>query len=328
MIIFISHSSKNAEYGHALVELLREAGVGAKEIVFTSNPAYGIPISSNIFQWLKSRVNEQPCVIYLLSEEYYESIACLNEMGAAWIIESKGFMLFVPGFNLRSHEFNSGALDPRSIGFFLDDEDRVTEFIEALRADFSILDNPVLINQSIKKYIDKIGKLKSPSLTGNAQSSAPLDTALDTARKFLAKNLSQEIGTDLPEAPENMTKFLVDLKSGKLKDSDVMLLGYVYDQGRIKLMTGWQEEQEVNRIRTWEEVNEYPSALSSDYINALRRLEMRRLTTISQVTSSNNPKEVELIQPLADFIASQFDKIESYVKETVRKLKTDANMIF
>ena len=107
-----------------------------------------------------------------------------------------------------------------------------------------------------------------------------------------------------------------------------MLLGYVYDQGRIKLMTGWQEEQEVNRIRTWEEVNEYPSALSSDYINALRRLEMRRLTTISQVTSSNNPKEVELIQPLADFIASQFDKIESYVKETVRKLKTDANMIF
>jgi len=267
MIIFISHSSKNAEYGHVLVELLREAGVGANEIVYTSNPAYGIPISSNIFQWLKSRVTERPCVIYLLSEEYYESIACLNEMGAAWVIESKGFMLFVPGFNLRSHEFNSGPLDPRSIGFFLDDEDRVTEFIEALRSDFSIIDNRVLINQSIRRYIDKIGQLKSLSLAGNAQ----ISTSLDAARKTLVKNVSQEIGSDFSGAPENTANFLVDLKSGKLKDSDVMLIWYVYDQGRIKLMTGWQEEQEVNNIRTWEQDNDYSATLSLDYSNALRR---------------------------------------------------------
>jgi hypothetical protein len=210
-------------------------------------------------------------------------------MGAAWVIESKGFMLFVPGFNLRSHEFNSGALDPRSIGFFLDDEDRVTEFIEALKTDFSIIDNRVLINQTIRKYIDKIGQLKSLSLAGNAQISTPLDAA----RKTIVKNVSQEIGYGFSGAPENVAKFLVDLKSGKLKDSDVMLIWYVYDQGRIKLMTGWQEEQEVNNIRTWEQDNDYSAILSLDYSNALRRLGMRGLTNISQVTSSNNPKEVQ-----------------------------------
>jgi hypothetical protein len=321
MIIFVSHSSKDAAYGDALVDLLRDAGVGAKEIVYTSNPAYGIPISSNIFDWLKSRVKEQPCVIYLLSEEYYESVACLNEMGAAWVIESKGFMLFVPGFNLRSHEFNSGALDPRHIGFFLDDEDRVTEFIEALRADFSIIDNPVLINQSIRRYIDKIGKLKSPSLDGNTQNSA----LLDTARKSLAKNVNQEIWSDFSGAPENMAKFLVDLRSGKLKNSDVMLIWYVYDQGRFQLMTGWQEEQEVNRIRAWEEVNDFSAALSLDYSNALRRLGMRRLTNVSKVTASDNPKEVELIAPLANFIESQFDMIDSYVMEVASRVHIDDN---
>jgi hypothetical protein len=324
MIIFISHSSKNASYGHALVELLRDAGVGAKEIVFTSNSAYGIPIASNIFDWLKSRVKERPCVIYLLSEEYYESVACLNEMGAAWIIETKGFMLFVPGFNLGSHEFSSGALDPRAIGFFLDNEDRVTEFIEALRADFSIIDNPVLINQSIRKYIDKIGRLKSPALSGNAQNSVPSGIA----KESLAKNVSHDLEPAFSRAPENMAKFLVDLRSGKLNDSDVMLVLYVHDQGRIQLMTGWQEEQEVNRIRAWEQVNDYSTALSLDYSNALRRLEMRRLTSVSRVTASDNPKEVELIAPLADFIASRFDEIESFVMDVAKRLQIDDNTPF
>lgn len=55
---------------------------------------------------------------------------------------------------------------------------------------------------------------------------------------------------------------------------------------------------------------------------------MRGLTNISQVISSNNPKEVQLIAPLADFIGSQFDKIESYVKETAIKLQIGGNRLF
>ena len=37
MKIFISHSSKNKDYGNALVELLRGVGLKEDEVVFTSN---------------------------------------------------------------------------------------------------------------------------------------------------------------------------------------------------------------------------------------------------------------------------------------------------
>lgn len=318
MIIFISHSSKNVQYGDALVELLRGVGVGDKEIIFTSNPAYGIPISSNIFDWLKSRIKDKPFVIYLLSEDYYESVACLNEMGAAWIIENKGFTLFVPGFSLDYHKFKSGALDPRSIGFFVDDEDRVTEFIESLRDGFSIVERPVLINQAVKKYLAKIETLKLSQREENNESIAPLELF---AESLEAKKLIAEPRPQLNSVPEQMTKYLIDLKEGRLKDSDVMLICYVYDQGRIQLMTGWQEQLEIDRIRSWEEVHAYPTVLSTEYGNALRRMEMRKLVTVSQLTSSNNPKEMKLIDPLADFLAVDYDTIESHVEAVTRKLQ-------
>jgi hypothetical protein len=125
-----------------------------------------------------------------------------------------------------------------------------------------------------------------------------------------------------------MAKFLVDLRSGKLRDSDVMLILYVHDQGRTQLMTGWQEEQEVNRIREWEQVHDYSEALSLDYSNALRRLGMRRLTFVSKRTASDNPKEVELIAPLADFISSHFDEIEPLVIDAAKGLQINNNMPF
>ena len=145
MKIFISHSSKNENYGNLLVELLRGLGIKEDEIIFTSNVAYGIPVAKNIFHWLKSQIEEKPFVIYLLSKEYYESVACLNEMGAAWIVENEHAAIFTPSFDLSSKEFQNGALDPREIGFKINDEDRVLSFIQMISKNFDITNNAVLI---------------------------------------------------------------------------------------------------------------------------------------------------------------------------------------
>jgi len=285
MKIFISHSSKNADYGTAIVTLLRAVGVKAEDIVFTSNAAYGIPIGENIFHWLKSRIQEQSYVIYLLSDEYYSSVACLNEMGASWVIQNKGAMLFAPGFDLDCHEFKSGALDPREIGFFLYDEDRVTEFVESLKADFTILNRQVLLNQAIKIFINDVRGL-AISLRKNGDKSADkiIVPPLSTEQKSPSK-----VTLDAIVNP-NLDRYLSDFKDGKLKDSDVMLIWYAIEQGRSQLMTGWQEDKEVESIRAWEDVNGYPSVLSSQYGTALQRLTMRKLVSVSQETSSGNPK--------------------------------------
>lgn len=163
MKIFISHSSKNANYGQAIVDLLVAIGVNSEQIIFTSNDAFGIPTGQNIFNWLKVRITENPHVIYLLSTAYYSSIACLNEMGAAWVVENEHTIIFTPEFNTSSYEFQNGALDPREMGFKINNHDRVVEFIEKLRRTFPISTNPVLVGQKIREFIEKVNSFQVPN---------------------------------------------------------------------------------------------------------------------------------------------------------------------
>ena len=319
MKIFISHSSKNKGYGEAIVKLLRDVGVKADDIIFTSNPAHGIPIRMNIFKWLKSRIQEQSYIIYLLSEEYYDSVACLNEMGAAWVIENKGAMLFVPGFDLDCHEFKSGALDPRDIGFFLYNEDRVIEFVESLKEDFPVSTNLILRNQAIKTFLKEV-KILSVSTGKKGEK---------TLKPVVVPTPSTDSGASPkaacnPVAEDPSTqKYLSDLKEGILKDSDVMLIWYAAEQGRSLLRTGWQEDKEVENIRTWEDVHGYPSVLSSQYGDALRRLEIKKLVAVSKTTESGNAKEMEFISPLVDFIANRHDEIDSCAQAVIRKIQSE-----
>ncbi|MDF2233204.1 hypothetical protein P2H44_11635 [Albimonas sp. CAU 1670] len=160
MKIFISHASRNASYGHALVSLLTGVGVAREEIVFTSDVSCGVPLGENIFRWLKSQIVDKPFVIFLLSRDYCQSIACLNEMGAAWVVESQHAAIFTPSFDLDDSKFRNGALDPRELGFYINDEDRVTEFIESLRGNFEITSNQVAVNQRRREFLDKISALE------------------------------------------------------------------------------------------------------------------------------------------------------------------------
>lgn len=156
MKIFISHSSKNAGYGRALVKLLTGVGVDHDSIVFTSDTSYGIPVGKNIFDWLKAQISDRPFVIFLLSPEYYSSVACLNEMGAAWIVENQHAAIFTPNFDLDDTNFRNGALDPREIGFLISNEDRVTEFIESLRANFKITTKQAVISRIRREFLEDV----------------------------------------------------------------------------------------------------------------------------------------------------------------------------
>ncbi len=38
-------------------------------------------------------------MIYHLSDNYYDSVACLNEMGAAWVVQNDYTVVGIPGFD-------------------------------------------------------------------------------------------------------------------------------------------------------------------------------------------------------------------------------------
>lgn len=321
MKIFISHSSQNKHYGELLVELLRGVGLKENEIIFTSNVAYGIPVAKNIFDWLKSQIQEKPFVIYLLSEQYYKSIACMNEMGAAWIVENEHVAIFTPDFDLTIKEFQNGALDPREIGFFINDADRIFTFIEVLSEFFDITRKTLTITQCVKKFMDGINLIEKelknivkPNKTIEIKESSLLvneEKKTDKESSLLPIKIYQD---DL------YSKFILSIENNKLKTDELLLLRYLIDTSRIKLKTGWQEEEESSNIREWEKIMDIKNILSDNYAGVLRRFELRGFTEVSAVTSSFNPKEVKLKDEIAsqilDFPSHVLNKIDEVVKNS------------
>ena len=319
MKIFISHSSKNANYGNALVELLTVIGIKSDQIIFTSNTAYGIPIGQNIFNWLKNRINEKPHVIYLLSQEYYSSVACLNEMGAAWVVENEHTMIFTPNFKLDSHEFQSGALDPREIGFYIDNEERLTAFIESLITSFDIALNLVLVNQKVKGFLKRVETLKKEAV--NTTVAAPMFNTqkqnVVTTKEVKKPIQNPNIQSSSKSINKGSSRLFTDLRNGKLKNEEILMIHYIIDTGRFKLGTGWQEPKEIENIEAWEDVNELDNVLSKNYPKALKRFEMRALTEVSELTGSGNPKELALLDNVREELLDLPDDIQESILKVV-----------
>lgn len=318
MKIFISHSSRNKFYGEKLVDLLRSVGVKENEIIFTSHTAYGVPLGQNIFNWLKSQITEKPFVIYLLSEEYYQSIACLNEMGAAWIIENKHAALFTPNFNLSSKEFHSGALDPREIGFYINDEERILSFIQLISEDFEVSKSYAIIAQSVKRFLYEIEHSKSDVTKPTSVEFIKSREETFVEKEIIKSELTKTISTNQTDL---FSKFRKLITSQKLKEDELILLHYIIETGRFKLMTGWQELHEIDNIKEWEVVNELDDKLSRNYSSVLKRLELRGFTEVSAVTSSNNPKELRIKEEISEHLLDLPEDVMSVIIESVKKSK-------
>lgn len=329
MKIFISHASANKEYGNALVDLLRGVGLKEDEIIFTSNTAYGIPTGQNIFNWLKAQITDKPFVIYLLSKEYYESIACLNEMGAAWVIENEHAILFTPNFDITSREFQNGAIDPREIGFKINDEDRLLSFIYAFEQHFAITKSPVLINQHVKKYLSEIGKTQQQPAISSPEEKSTIIKEISLQEHvakipIIVEEKAVSPGTTKSSnnpSSDPYQRFLHDITNNKLKDPELLLLHYVIDMSRSRLFTGWQEDQETNKITEWEEVNELNNTLSSNYKSILSKFEIRRYTDVSAITASGNPKEVKLKTEIEDHILYLSSDVMSIIQQAIDRNK-------
>ncbi len=313
MKIFISHSSKNANYGNALVNLLAGVGINGDKIIFTSNPAYGIPIGQNIFEWLKDRITEKPYVLYLLSSEYYKSVACLNEMGAAWVIENKHTMIFTPDFKLDSYEFQNGAIDPREIGFYINDFDKLIAFVDSLRSDYSITSNQVLISQKIREFIDAIKAFENVN-SKSVEFTSIKESTVNTSQE---NNLPVKKKISAPKKYEGKSRFFRDLMNNKLKEEEVILAHYINDQAKAKLFTGWQEEHEIKKIKVWEDINGINNKLSNNYEGALRRFGIKKLVEVSAVTSGGNPKEMQITEEFQDELLDLPEEIIEKINEIV-----------
>ena len=82
--MFISHSSKDSNAVNEFIGFLLKIGMSEKNIVCTSVAGTHISIRQDIYQYLNNLLsNEKVYAIFFLSDNYYTSPVCLNEMGGS-----------------------------------------------------------------------------------------------------------------------------------------------------------------------------------------------------------------------------------------------------
>lgn len=87
--IFISHSSNDKDVVDLFKKFILNAGLGIldSDIAYTSAPETGVPTGNSIPQYIKDNIKSSDFVFFIISENYRRSEVCLNEMGAAWILD-------------------------------------------------------------------------------------------------------------------------------------------------------------------------------------------------------------------------------------------------
>ncbi len=109
--IFISHSSKDRKIVKHFKEKILQLGLklDADEIFCTSVDDTGIKSGDDFPLEIKRNIKNSTFIILIITDNYKKSEMCLNEMGAAWILDTKviPFVLDPINYNNVGLAFNS-----------------------------------------------------------------------------------------------------------------------------------------------------------------------------------------------------------------------------
>lgn len=164
--IFISHSSQDFAFVKPLVELFEHIGLTPENMFCSSIAGYNVPLDKNIYDYLKEQFqNYDLRVIFVLSENYYNSPACLTEMGAAWVLQNRYTSVLLPQFDFRDIK---GGIDQMQISIKLDSDKvelkaRLNELRDTLVREFGLGTSLALQNiweRHRDEFIEKVSSME------------------------------------------------------------------------------------------------------------------------------------------------------------------------
>lgn len=166
--IFISHATLDKDYVELVIQLLNDMGVPKdnEKIFCSSFEGYGIPLGEKIFDYLKNQFNQNILVIFMLSKNYYNSVPCLNEMGATWITSRAYHSILLPHFDFKNI---TGAIDPTKICFRINDSEKLNSFKDMILSSFNLTQiNGSIWERDRKRFLDQIEKLERRDFYSNS----------------------------------------------------------------------------------------------------------------------------------------------------------------
>lgn len=143
--LFLSHSSNDLGAVTSFVNFMYKIGLTEKDILCTSVPETKISITNDIYDYLNNYLSTKELyVIFFLSDNYYSSPVCLNEMGAVWLKRSDSLNFLLNGLDFPDVK---GVVGNTKIGIKLGNCDSMTkasfnELLDVLKNKFNISPSP------------------------------------------------------------------------------------------------------------------------------------------------------------------------------------------
>ncbi len=160
--IFISHNTEDSAFGDALFELIVVLiGNDPQKIFYSSKPKYGVSNGGNIIGTMKKQYEENELYFIVISSpRYYNSPKSLNEMGAAWALNSKYDVFLTNDCDISNLK---GVYDSSSIAIQVNKEkktiDRLDMFANDI-ADFFNVQIPNNWEDKRNEFIIKVNAIK------------------------------------------------------------------------------------------------------------------------------------------------------------------------
>jgi len=132
--IFISHSIKDKNIVQETIQVLESIGVESDKIYCSSFEGYGTPLGENYLEFLKKELNDDILVLFILSNNFFDSNICLSEMGAVWVLSRNQIPIYIPPFKPEDVK----GVFPTTQGFHIDKRHQINLLKERIEKEFKI----------------------------------------------------------------------------------------------------------------------------------------------------------------------------------------------
>lgn len=143
-------------------------GLDQTQVFCSLLPGYGIPINTNIFDYLREQfLSFDLHILFVHSKRYYQSTVSLNEMGAAWVLKSEYTSILLPGFTFA--EMN-GVVNSDTIVIKLDNDvlevkDKLNQLYTGIVDEFGLKKKADIIwEQKRDRFIKEVSEIEIPEV--------------------------------------------------------------------------------------------------------------------------------------------------------------------
>jgi len=190
-LVFISHRGSQVDFVTALVNLLNNCGFTKENLFCSSVPGFNIDLDEDIIETLRKKfVNYDIYVVYVFSTDFFDSAYCLNEMGAAWVLQV-GYSIIVTT-DMDESKIDGVVSKTRTCVSFKDNNLQVLSRMIQLRNKLlSFAGLPKVDetdwNRFYKIFSDQLKQIENKPIVNKTQESQP------EAKKYVLGNLDQEV---------------------------------------------------------------------------------------------------------------------------------------